>query len=113
MLCLESCEEAESTVRGKKITWGGSVQNLAFSFGNLSAEENIFCYLNGKYEAVIQAFSWIHLESLKIYIYNAKHKTNSTKQIIQNKCKHIICSKQLLVINQCFEEELFSLTVVC
>lgn len=52
MLRLESSEEAESTVRGKKIAWGGGVQNLAFSFGNLSAEENNFHYLNGKHEGV-------------------------------------------------------------
>lgn len=80
MLRLESSEEAESTVRGKKITWGGSIQNLAFSFGNLSAEKNNFCYLNGKHEAVIQAFSWIHLESFKnIYIMR------NIKQIVQSK----------------------------
>lgn len=53
MLCLKSFEEAESTVRGKKITWGGSVQNLAFCFVNLSAEKNNFHYLNGKHEDVI------------------------------------------------------------
>lgn len=83
MLHLESSEETESTVRGKKITWGGSIQNLAFSFGNLSAEKNNFRYLNGRHAAVIQVFSWIHLESCK-KIHNVKHKTNSTKQIIQN-----------------------------
>lgn len=79
MLHLESSEEAESTVRGKKITWGGSVQNLGFSFGNLSAEKNNVSYLSGKHEAVIQVFSWIHLESFKnIYImWNIKQRVQN------------------------------------
>jgi len=65
MLRREPFEEAESTVRGKKITWGRSTQNVTTSFGNLSAEKYNFNYLNGKHKSVILVFAWIRLDSFK------------------------------------------------